>query len=814
MNLLRRIIGTSTTDEITSIPSGKLFLTRSPNSPKGAFECLYNDAYALIRKTTTNNLYQFCVTRVYQEGEDTQSSGFDDSDDDESDSQNISHDLTTNKDEWKFSLTDELSFCVFDKPDGSRCISWRDLNGDLGDEFEFVIDQEVKKHDVDAFVLDLYKCLYENKYQQSSLGVSESKLKQEFTIDPKSRHQVLGLSELQESLSYSTPDAELPNSDLDEDFHDAIAGNSSFEPNGTVIYTCKDFSLHLFDVETGTFKIQADKPNVELKIYDLGSWEYTLYIAEIEQSDNPIQINATITQNMSPTFNYQHSSFIFNHYVVGTTNELSGYSWLLKFPGFEKLQQFQSIFMQTMWQALHKSKYSVSKSDEDYITDSLKKIDLEDDEDVRDEIGELTKYEDKDTEEDEQEEEEEDIMNVIESRIRGKAKPKTLFVTELDDEYGDDEQDREEKMFQTTREKNSGLAVGYANERTYVVRGDKLGVFGTDGGLNFKTTITNMRDLKGKRFVPKKTLLHQEDQYMIMSNDDNSNALYKMDLNRGKIFEEWNIDDDIPIVSFGPNSKYSQISNEPTLTGIHSNGLFSIDPRLSGNKLVNDNTYKSYKTKNNKFLAFSTTEQGYIALGSEKGDIRLFDKLGGNAKTSLPSLGDPIIGTDVSTDGRWVLATCKTYLLLIDIKIGGDNKNAGSLGYNKYFDKDKKPTPRRLAIRPEHAAYITTKTGKGLNFTIAHFNTGLNAKESTIVTSSGPYIISWSLKKVLQGETDSYVVKEYQSTVVADNFKFGSNNDVIYALHDDVSMVNRKNLGKANKVLSGMSRNAVVDTYK
>lgn len=814
MNLLRRIIGTSTTDEISSIPSGKLFLTRSPTSPKGAFECIYNDAYSLIRKTTTSNLYQFWVTRVYQEGEDTQSSGFDDSDDDESDSHNITHNLTTNKDEYKFSITEELNFCVFEKPDGCMCISWRDLNGDLGDEFEFVIDQEIKHQEIDTFILNLYKCLYENKYQQSSLGISDSQLKKEFTIDPKTRHQVLDLNELQKSFPYSSDEIDQHTSESDDDFYDAIVGNSKFEPIGTIIYNYVDFSLHLFDIESGTFKIQADLPNVQLKIYDLGNWEFTLFISEINsKSVKPIQINATITQNMSPTFNYQHHSFIFNNYVVGESNELSGYSWLIKFPDFEHLQEFQTIFMQKMWESLHKTKYSINKTDEDYIADSLKQIDLDDDdEDVRDEINELSKDEDDDAEE---EDEEKDIMNVIESRIRGKSNNKSTPVINLDDEYGDDDQDREERLFQSTRDKNSGLAVGSANDRTYVVRGDKLGVFGTDSdsGLDFKTSISTMKDLQGKKFIPKKTLLHQEDQYMIMSNDDQSNALYKMDLNRGKIIEEWKIDDNNPVVSFGPNTKYSQITNEQTLTGIHSNGLFKIDPRLSGSKLVNDNTYKSYKTKNNNFLTFSTTEQGYIALGSEKGDIRLYDKLGANAKTALPSLGDPIIGIDVSTDGRWVLATCKTYLLLIDVKIGGANKNSGSLGYNKYFDKDKKPTPRRLAIKPEHAAYITTKTGKVLNFTTAHFNTGLNAKESTIVTSLGPYIISWSLKKVLQGETDSYTVKEYGSTVVADNFKFGSNNDVIYALQDDVSMINRKKLDKANKVLSKTSRNSVVKPY-
>lgn len=95
---------------------------------------------------------------------------------------------------------------------------------------------------------------------------------------------------------------------------------------------------------------------------------------------------------------------------------------------------------------------------------------------------------------------------------------------------------------------------------------------------------------------------------------------------------------------------------------------------MRGTKLVNDQTYKQYKTTNNQFQTLATTESGHIALGSGKGDIRLFDRLGVNAKTALPTLGDPIVGIDVSKDGRWILATCKTYILLIDTKISAGQK--------------------------------------------------------------------------------------------------------------------------------------------
>jgi hypothetical protein len=82
-----------------------------------------------------------------------------------------------------------------------------------------------------------------------------------------------------------------------------------------------------------------------------------------------------------------------------------------------------------------------------------------------------------------------------------------------------------------------------------------------------------------------------------------------------------------------------------------------------------ESEFKQYAGKND-FSAAATTASGKLAVASNKGDIRLFDKLGKIAKTALPALGDAIIGVDVTADGRWLIATCKTYLLLIDTLIG------------------------------------------------------------------------------------------------------------------------------------------------
>ena len=94
----------------------------------------------------------------------------------------------------------------------------------------------------------------------------------------------------------------------------------------------------------------------------------------------------------------------------------------------------------------------------------------------------------------------------------------------------------------------------------------------------------------------------------------------------------------------------------------------------------------------------------------------MFDQIGKNAKTALPALGDPILGVDVSSDGRWVIATCRTYLLLIDTLIQ-DGRYQGSLGFDRSFPADARPLPRRLQLRPHHVAYMESE----VHFTPAQY---------------------------------------------------------------------------------------------
>lgn len=358
---------------------------------------------------------------------------------------------------------------------------------------------------------------------------------------------------------------------------------------------------------------------------------------------------------------------------------------------------------------------------------------------------------------------------------------------------------KETAQQRTSSAGNRSLTVAYKNNRSYVVRDDKIGIFKTDEeDIDFVATIKDLSDLQGKRIDPINPMLYMEDRSLIVQDSGNSKKIFKMDIERGKVIEEWGTGDR-NVIKVGPTKKFDQLTEEQTVLAISENGLFQIDPRLNSKDKVALEKSKEYATKCN-FSSIGTTGSGYIAVGSEKGDIRLYDRLGIRAKTAIPSLGKPIKHIIVSANGRWLLCTCDTSLLLIDLTIK-TGKNADSLGFLKSFPKDENVKTYILNISPEHASYIVTSTKKPIKFTKASFNIGLGEEEQTIVTSSGPFSVSWSLKKILKGDRKPYIMKRYDANVIENNFEFGTDKNIIVALKDDVAVTKIKSFQSPNKKL-------------
>jgi hypothetical protein len=766
MNVLRGvgrlIFGSGSQESMIELPSGQLYLIR-PLSPKGYSEMIFKDSSARIRKTMQEFQYQLVIQRVYEEGEAELMA----EEEGELDAEVDADELAAERDEKTFLLDQALHFRVETREGKELVIAWRDLSGDAGDVYEFVCGSGVSKSQVEQFLKVARECQYERKYRKAHATASEDDLRQ-FEFDEQPIPQASPIHSPTLTRTFGSVD------DMALEKHEANTGvkrekasaaaeeaeqstpskggprpaKAITAPVARELLTAETAELHFYDFPSGAFTQQ--EASVTATVTEVGDWQYWLEI----KSKDKTWIGIPVTADINPVFNFEFLSFIFNQF----SDDGSAYSWLLRFKDTETLSRFQDGLLRALWEQLNLMKWSkVKEQERDYVLDAFGDLKLEGEEQV----------------EEEPEEEE---------------------VEEEDDEEEEDEDEQAPK----DGEQNKMIAVGYKHDRSFVVRGSKIGVFKhtPNNHLEFSTNISRVETPKGKLFSPKKVMLHKEDRNLILQNEEDANKLYNMDLEYGKVVDEYNVHDDIPVVTFAPESKYAQMTGQDTFLGASHNALYRIDPRQAGSKLVTSNM-KQYVSKND-FSAVATTEKGYIAVASNKGDIRLFDSLGKNAKTAIPALGEPIIGLDTSADGRWVLGTCKTYLLLID-SMQHTGKNEGKLGFERSFAADSKPQPRRLALSPEHVAQFAHETHKGVNFTPARFNTGAGLSETKIITATGPFIVEWDLKKVLTKAKSPYVIKRYSDTVKADDFKYGTDKNIIVALPNEVNMVDRARLKKPTR---------------
>lgn len=813
--------------------------------PQGAAlveqECIYRLAQASVRRTRTRFHGQLVVQRVYEEGEaeieqsqreleqrmaEEQSDSDDDSgaekidlerksrDDDDSDNESdmtdtsIRHYDTESNDEdydddrMEFLLDEVLELRYTLNTEGQVVMIWNDLSGTTTTDYsryEFVCDMATTTDIFDKFDLAARRCQYERKYRRPAEGVYESLL-EEFGFEPKPNEMVpeelvsdndklarrLSLRPLpqvnidtqknqqqrkQQEQKYQEQqsglikpfkrEGDMDNNPVKKKFKKDPEPTEIPEIRGALLYDSV-VSLQLFDAATTKFIEQL--PRANLSIYDLGKFEYWLEV----DSRSKRFIGCAISSEMNPVFNYEHLSFIFNFFT-----DTSAFSWLLKFGTFEQLENFQEFFMQAMWETTNRRRWIKIDAGErecDILADSLREFNVNDTDMADDET---------DSEDDI------DCSSSLRSN-RDRA-----------EEYDTDEEFDDIKRLGGTG-KNSKLITGNMLDRSFVVRDNRLGVFKQteNNELEFQATIDDIKTTHGKSFIPEKAMLHLQDRSLILQDPTEPTSLYRMDLDYGKVVEEWRVSDEHAVRAFAPSHKYAQLTDEQTIIGASDSGLFRIDPRLQGDKLVSSQL-REYAAPLN-FTAIGSTEKGYVAVATAKGEIRLYDRIGGNAKTQIPAMGDPIIGIDVSSDGRWILATCQTYLLLIDAHIK-DGRNSGQLGFLRTYNQGTKPIPRRLQIAPEHLAYMQVETGLPLCFTLARFNAGTGTEEHTIVSSSGPYVITWNMAHLLRGDRTPYLIKRYAANVADDNFKFGSDKNVIIVLEDDVGMDDRRTFRRPNR---------------
>lgn len=526
------LFGDSSKESIIDIPQGQLYLVR-PLSPKGYSELIFKDAAASIRRTGQEFQYQLVVQRAYEEGEEELL-------DDEEGENGVAEGLSGEKDEKTFLLDEGLHFRSEIRTGGEKILAWRDLSGDPGDVYEFVCDHSVPAGEVSTFEMVAMKCQYERKYRKPESTATEKDLHQFLfteqtipsaslvaspTVSPRvtspvtnTRVTATATKGLVKEKKLATPERKSIKPPRDET--PTAAPPSAAHPIGTEILAKESAELHLFDFNSGAFILQ-DR-SVTATVSEVGNWQYWLQITGKDKD----WLGQPVIADINPVFNFEYLSFIFNHY----TNDGSAYSWLLRFSSQEIMVKFQEGLMQALWEQLNETKWIKTKADDrEYVLEAFQDLTMEDAKD-----GE---------EQEEEEEAEEEVQD------HGQQS----------EHYDSDESEDDVVTREDDGHVNSQLAVGYKHDRSFVVRGSKIGVFKhtLNNNLEFSTNISKVETPKGRLFSPTKVMLHAEDANMILQDEKNPHSLYRMDLEYGKVVDEWKVHDDIPVTTFAPEKASS-----------------------------------------------------------------------------------------------------------------------------------------------------------------------------------------------------------------------------------------------------------------
>lgn len=192
------------------------------------------------------------------------------------------------------------------------------------------------------------------------------------------------------------------------------------------------------------------------------------------QGQNKPWLGQAVAADLNPIFNFEYKSFIFNHY----TEDGNAYSWLLRFADIETVERFQEGLMRALWEQLNGIKWAKTKDQErEYVLDAFQDLTMED----------APPLEDLEEEEGEEEEEEE-------------------YEGDRSEEYDSDEDGDDTAKMADDGDINSQLAVGFKNDRSFVVRGSRIDVFKhmNDNQIQLATTINKVQMPNGKLFSPAK----------------------------------------------------------------------------------------------------------------------------------------------------------------------------------------------------------------------------------------------------------------------------------------------------------------------
>ncbi|KZV48082.1 dem protein [Dorcoceras hygrometricum] len=306
-----------------------------------------------------------------------------------------------------------------------------------------------------------------------------------------------------------------------------------------------------------------------------------------------------------------------------------------------------------------------------------------------------------------------------------------------------------------------------------VVRNYNHGIQGKGIYVNFNDGRLSRTNGDGNTnyLTPRKTLLMKAETNMllmspVMDGKPHSTGLHQLDIETGRVVSEWRFEKDgtdITMRDITNDSKGAQMDpSGATFLGLDDNRLCRWDMRDRKGivqNIVNESTPVLNWTQGHQFSrgtnfqCFATTGDGSIVVGSLDGKIRLYSTSSmRQAKTAFPGLGSPITHMDVTYDGKWILGTTDTYLIII-CSLFSDKDGKVKTGFTGRMG-NRISAPRLLKLNPldSHLAGANNK------FRNAQFSwiTENGKQERHLVATVGKFSVIWNFQQVKDGSHNCY----------------------------------------------------------
>ena len=279
-----------------------------------------------------------------------------------------------------------------------------------------------------------------------------------------------------------------------------------------------------------------------------------------------------------------------------------------------------------------------------------------------------------------------------------------------------DTQDLTEAFEEATSEGIHSLALG-ALDNSFLVGGSGIQVFkNMRQGIQGKGVCVNFEGGGFGRVhsaTPRKALLMRAETNMLLMTPMSQNrGIHQLDIETGKVISEWKFEKDgvdISMSDITNDGKGAQLDpSASTFLGLDNNRLCRWDMR-DRYGMVQDLAAASAPVLNwaqghqfsrgTNFQCFATTGDGSIVVGSLDGKIRLYSSnTMRQAKTAFPGLGAPVTHVDATFDGKWIVGTTDTYLIVI-CTLFTDKAGKTKTGFEGRMG-NKIAAPRLLKLRP------------------------------------------------------------------------------------------------------------------